>query len=126
MTCTRNGCHNTQCYVCHKSCGYSHFDDASRGGKSGNCPLFDSVEKRHEDEVRAAEEQARKKVSEENPDVDAEALEIMASDKVKGDGARRRRDPYPQPQNAIPAVRGRQEIGQLAPLDSHLQGPATG
>lgn len=94
MTCSRPGCANVQCYVCHKSCGYSHFDDTSRGGKAGNCPLFESVEKRHEDEVRAAEEEARKKVAEENPEVEADVLEIKVSEKVKDDERRRvERDP---------------------------------
>ncbi|CAI0652538.1 unnamed protein product [Colletotrichum noveboracense] len=62
MTCTRLGCRNVQCYVCSKSCDYSHFDDSSRGGKKGNCPLFEKTEVRHEKEVRKAEEDARQKV----------------------------------------------------------------
>ncbi|KAK4098303.1 hypothetical protein N658DRAFT_432311, partial [Parathielavia hyrcaniae] len=89
MTCSRPGCRSIQCYVCHKSCDYSHFDDSSRGGKKGNCPLFDSVEERHDNEVKAAEEAARQKVAEENPDVNAESLAINFSDKVKQDDARR-------------------------------------
>ncbi|POS78104.1 hypothetical protein DHEL01_v203504 [Diaporthe helianthi] len=86
MTCTK--CRNIQCYVCSKSCDYSHFNDASRGGKTGNCPLFDDghgVEKRHRDEVRAAEEQARKKALELHPEVRADLLEFQLSDKVKKD-----------------------------------------
>ena len=90
MTCTRNGCFNTQCYVCHKSCNYSHFNDVSRGGKDGNCPLFDSVEQRHEDEVRAAEESARKLVAEQNPAVPTELLDVRVSEKVKADEKRRK------------------------------------
>ncbi|KAK4126441.1 hypothetical protein N657DRAFT_543963, partial [Parathielavia appendiculata] len=90
MTCSRPGCRNVQCYVCHRSCDYSHFDDSSRGGKKGNCPLFESVEERHQNEVKAAEEAARQKVAEENPDVNAEALTINFSDKVKQDDARRK------------------------------------
>ncbi|KAL8298233.1 hypothetical protein RB597_006878 [Gaeumannomyces tritici] len=90
MTCTRAGCHNVQCYVCHKSCTYNHFDDASRGGKSGNCPLFESVEKRHSDEVLAAEAKARQEVAQANPEVDAEFLDIMVSDRVKHDEDQRR------------------------------------
>ncbi|KLU82613.1 hypothetical protein MAPG_01685 [Magnaporthiopsis poae ATCC 64411] len=91
MTCTRAGCHNVQCYICHKSCDYGHFNDVSRGGKSGNCPLFESVEKRHNDEVLAAEAKARQEVAEANPDVAAELLEIMVSQKVKEDDRRRRK-----------------------------------
>lgn len=86
MTCTK--CRNIQCYVCSKSCDYSHFNDASRGGKTGNCPLFDDgfgVEKRHRDEVQAAEEQARKKALEMHPEVQADLLEFRLSDKVKKD-----------------------------------------
>lgn len=81
---------NVQCYVCSKSCDYSHFDDTSRGGKQGNCPLFDSVEQRHEAEVRAAEEAARKKVEEQNPDVDHDMLQIKVSKTVKADEEARR------------------------------------
>lgn len=86
MTCTK--CRNIQCYVCSKSCDYSHFNDASRGGKTGNCPLFDdgySVEKRHREEVRVAEEQARKRAREMHPEVQADLLEFQLSDQVKKD-----------------------------------------
>ncbi|KAL1843084.1 hypothetical protein VTJ49DRAFT_3219 [Mycothermus thermophilus] len=97
MRCTRSGCGNTQCYVCSKSCDYSHFDDPSRGGRRGNCPLFDSVEDRHRDEVNRAEEEARKKVVESNPSVDVEMLKIQFSDKVKEDEERRKGPPNVYP-----------------------------
>lgn len=101
MTCTRPGCRNVQCYVCSKSCDYTHFDDSSRGGKKGNCPLFDSVEQRHEAEVRAAEEKARKQVEEENPGVDAKMLGFSFSEGVKKDEERRKAaDPPPRPRPA--------------------------
>ncbi|OAA57067.1 ring finger protein [Niveomyces insectorum RCEF 264] len=90
MMCTRAGCGNVQCYVCSVSCDYSHFDDASRGGKKGNCPLFDSVEKRHEDEVRAAEEAARRQVTAKNPALDVNLLKINVSAKVLEDEKQRR------------------------------------
>lgn len=90
MTCTQSGCRNVQCYVCHKSCDYTHFNDLKRGGKEGNCPLFDSVEERHKDEVRRAEEKARKQAREEHPDVNAELFDIKVSDKVKKDEENRR------------------------------------
>lgn len=91
MTCTRNGCNNVQCYICHQSCAYSHFDDKNRGGKKGNCPLFDnSIEQRHEDEVRAAEELARKKFANEHPEFDVELLEVKMSDKVRQDDQQRK------------------------------------
>ncbi|KAK3986544.1 hypothetical protein QBC44DRAFT_139124 [Cladorrhinum sp. PSN332] len=89
MTCTRNGCHNVQCYVCSKSCDYTHFDDTGRGGRTGNCPLFDRVEERHQEEVNTAMEEARKKVTEENPDVKLELLDIKFSDKVVADDQKR-------------------------------------
>jgi E3 ubiquitin-protein ligase RNF216 len=78
MTCTKASCMNVQCYVCHKSCDYSHFNDATRGGKAGNCPLFDngSVEIRHEQEVKAAEEAARKQAVQEDGTLDEKALQI--------------------------------------------------
>ena len=91
MTCTRNGCFNVQCYICHKSCDYSHFNDRHRGGKEGNCPLFDkNVEQRHEDEVQAAEKQARKQLADEHPEVEVELLEVKVSDKVKQDDQKRK------------------------------------
>lgn len=90
MTCTRGGCRNVQCYVCSKSCDYSHFDDATRGGKKGNCPLFDSVEQRHEEDVTAAEEEARKKIAQENPALDSGTLQFQFSEKVKQDDERRK------------------------------------
>ena len=91
MTCTKSGCKNIQCYVCSKSCTYEHFDDTSRGGTKGNCPLFDSVEVRHQEEVQAAEELARKRVAELNPGIDVRLLEINLSDRVKEDEQRRRK-----------------------------------
>lgn len=69
-----------QCYVCHKSCLYDHFDSRAHGGKPGNCPLFDqSVEKRHEDEVSAAEELARQAAIVANPQLDSDVLKIKFS-----------------------------------------------
>ncbi|VBB84173.1 Putative E3 ubiquitin-protein ligase [Podospora comata] len=96
MTCTRKGCGNIQCYVCSKSCDYSHFDEPARGGKPGNCRLFDETEERHAREVREAEEAARKKVAEANPEVDSSLLEIKFSDKVKQDEAKRAAAQIPQ------------------------------
>jgi len=99
MTCTAQGCRNVQCYVCSKSCEYSHFDDASRGGKRGNCPLFDSVEQRHADEVKAAELKERERVAQENPNVDVEVFNFKFSDQVKSD-EERRKGPNPPPVRA--------------------------
>lgn len=107
MRCTRAGCHNVQCYVCGKSCtGYDHFNDQTRGGKAENCPLFDNLEERHENELRQAEEEARKKVLEDNPDVDAEIFKIQVSDKVKADEARRKELGGAHVHPALPQVGG--------------------
>ncbi|KAL2190385.1 hypothetical protein L209DRAFT_740969 [Thermothelomyces heterothallicus CBS 203.75] len=98
MRCTRAGCGNVQCYVCSKSCDYSHFDDRSRGGKRGNCPLFDDVEQRHRNEVRAAEELARKQVASENPDLNEDLLKVNFSEQAGKEHERRRTtDPGPRP-----------------------------
>ncbi|CAK7222439.1 hypothetical protein SBRCBS47491_004864 [Sporothrix bragantina] len=90
MTCSRAGCGNVQCYVCHKSCEYSHFDDTTRGGKKGNCPLFENAEERHEGEVQAAEEKARQQVVQNNPGLDVNLLKIHMSDKVVEDEKKRK------------------------------------
>ncbi|KAI8283414.1 hypothetical protein K4K59_007676 [Colletotrichum sp. SAR11_240] len=82
MTCTRPGCRNVQCYVCSKSCDYSHFDDSSRGGKKGNCPLFEETEVRHDREVRNAGEEARQKVMADNPEFNEEHLTFNTSKRV--------------------------------------------
>ena len=68
ITCTR--CGAVQCYVCRKTVkDYSHFNNRERGGKNGQCPLFDSTALRHQDEVQQAEESAREKVAKERPDI---------------------------------------------------------
>lgn len=84
-------CGNIQCYVCSQSCQYNHFDDERRGGKTGNCPLFDDVNKRHEDETKRAEETIVEKLQKEHPEITREDLEIRVSDAVKADEAKRRK-----------------------------------
>ncbi|KAI1203855.1 hypothetical protein F5X97DRAFT_3602 [Nemania serpens] len=65
-----NKCGTVQCDVCRKTIiDYTHFNDPNRGGKVGQCPLFDESEGRHQAEVSTAEVQTRKKVVEENPDL---------------------------------------------------------
>ncbi|KXH41445.1 ubiquitin-conjugating enzyme [Colletotrichum nymphaeae SA-01] len=71
MTCTKRGCRNVQCYVCSKSCDYAHFDDQARGGQKGNCPLFDDVNTRHNEEVQQAEAKARQDILERHPSMKA-------------------------------------------------------
>lgn len=98
-----------QCYVCSKSCDYSHFDDTGRGGKKGNCPLFDSVEDRHERDVQAAEQEILKKLAEEKPELEAAMLKVNFSDKVKKDDERRKRA-NPGPQNVPPHLMHRPPV----------------
>ncbi|KAI0017601.1 hypothetical protein F4780DRAFT_577945 [Xylariomycetidae sp. FL0641] len=79
-------CRTIHCDVCRKTVtDYSHFNDPNRGGKKGQCPLFDKYEQRHQDEVNKAEEDTRKKVAEDNPEVDKDLLHIKVSDRVKED-----------------------------------------
>lgn len=84
-------CGNVQCYVCSNSCGYDHFNDVARGGKSGNCPLFDDVEKRHTEEVQKAAKDVLAKVRAEHPEYTEEDLEIKVSDNVKSDEEKRKK-----------------------------------
>lgn len=90
MTCPT--CSNLQCYVCSKSCTYTHFNDPARGGKKGNCPLFDEegTEARHSKEVKKAESVARSRVLQENAELDAALLEFKTSKKVRADEERRK------------------------------------
>ncbi|KZL79394.1 ring finger protein [Colletotrichum incanum] len=106
MTCTAANCRNIQCYVCSKSCDYSHFNDVNRGGKQGNCPLFDNVDARHNAEVQAAEEKARKKVLESNRRVDKDLLKFDMAGSKPG-------EPSNPAVNQIPA--GRHPRRQLSP-----------
>lgn len=79
MTCTKPGCKNRQCYICGKSCDYDHF-------KRSGCPLHDGagndVESRHRNEAQKAQEAARKRLLEENPDMTEEELRVKLPDDV--------------------------------------------
>lgn len=114
MTCTRPGCRNVQCYVCSKSCTYDHFNDKSRGGKPGNCPLFESVEERHEQEVSRAEREALDRVRAEHPEYTEDDLKIKVSEKVRQDEEKRKTN---NPRNAARAgvAAGFAEPGQGMP-----------
>ncbi|KAI0396712.1 hypothetical protein F5Y17DRAFT_78112 [Xylariaceae sp. FL0594] len=75
ITCVK--CRTKQCDVCRRTIThYNHFDDESRGGKRGRCPLYDRWDKRHAMEVNNAEKEARKKVLEEDPGVVRLASEV--------------------------------------------------
>jgi TRIAD3 protein (E3 ubiquitin-protein ligase RNF216) len=110
MTCTRNGCRNVQCYICSKSCGYDHFDDRGRGGKTGNCPLFESVVERHNTEVQKAEKAALDKVRAEHPEYSENDLKIKVSaDVLRDEELRKSRDP--QRRIAVARVNVRHDLG---------------
>ncbi|KAI7155143.1 hypothetical protein KC349_g7192 [Hortaea werneckii] len=85
MTCP--SCRNMQCYCCSQTLkDYEHFDQAPLGSCRRNgkkCPLYDDVERRHEREVKEAEEAAKKQLMVDNPDLNAEDLEIKISDRLK-------------------------------------------
>jgi len=98
MTCTAPNCRNVQCYVCSKSCSYDHFNDTTRGGKAGNCPLFESTEARHEDDVQKAEKEALERVRAEHPEYSEEELKVKVSDSVRADDEKRKANP----RNLIP------------------------
>lgn len=84
MTCPVSTCGNVQCYICSKSCGYDHFN------RESGCVLYDNIETRHEGDLRKAEEVARQKILEQNPDISDEQLRIEMSSIVKGDDDKRR------------------------------------
>src|SRR5947207_11707728 len=71
-------------YVCSKTItnGYSHFNEPSRGGKQGNCPLFDNTEQRHDEDVKKAEQEAVAKVRAENPGLNEEEIKVQVSKTV--------------------------------------------
>ncbi|KAI0155027.1 hypothetical protein GGR57DRAFT_491923 [Xylariaceae sp. FL1272] len=73
MRCSK--CGTMMCDVCRQTIkDYTHFNDVSRGGKTGRCALYDQSQSRYEQEVRKAEESTRKKVKEDNPEVVIPAL----------------------------------------------------
>ncbi|KAI8151352.1 E3 ubiquitin-protein ligase RNF216 [Colletotrichum sp. SAR 10_70] len=57
-------------------------DKEFRGGKKGNCPLFEQTEVRHEKEVRQAEEEARQKVLAAKPKLNEGLLKFNMSEHV--------------------------------------------
>ena len=84
MMCTR--CSSIQCYVCSKDItkdGYAHFNESARGGRPGQCPLFDNTEQRHDEDVKKAEQKALEKVRAENPGFSEEELKVKVSDAVE-------------------------------------------
>ncbi|KIY45011.1 hypothetical protein FISHEDRAFT_18691, partial [Fistulina hepatica ATCC 64428] len=78
MTCPN--CGTLSCYICRQIVhGYNHFDQRQSGAstsKSKKCVLWDSVEQRHADEVKAAAAKAVQEYAEEHPDVDAKDIKV--------------------------------------------------
>jgi hypothetical protein len=75
-----------------------------RGGTSGNCPLFDNHEERHETEVQRAAKAAMERLKAEHPGLDEEDLEIHLSDAVKKREEARRQHAQPAHHRQIPAA----------------------
>jgi E3 ubiquitin-protein ligase RNF216 len=90
MTCPTKGCDSVQCYACSKPCEYGHFDKRDVNGNLVSCPLHDSVEERHEQEVTRAEREQLGKVLAENPEYSEEDLKIKVSEEVKKSEEKRR------------------------------------
>ncbi|KAG0134298.1 hypothetical protein HOY82DRAFT_481477 [Tuber indicum] len=115
-----NRCNTLQCYICSQTIkNYDHFNDPARGGKIGNCPLFDNTEERHHDEVETAAKKAMEMLRVEHPELDDEDLKIELSERVrKEEEAKRSRaaaanggiplyQPQPARQPVAPPVRRR-------------------
>ncbi|KAI2636077.1 hypothetical protein GGS21DRAFT_64050 [Xylaria nigripes] len=82
IKCTK--CQTLQCDVCRQTIkDYSHFNDQRRGGKAGQCPLFDHSEERYEKEVSNAEAEMRKKVVKENPEMHYGSRPLRKSSKSR-------------------------------------------
>lgn len=83
------------CYICRKTItDYSHFNDETRGGKNGQCTLFDRTEDRHQEEVENAKKAAIATILTEHPEFKDVDLDITQTAAEKEDRERRlRRDP---------------------------------
>jgi len=84
--CNKITCYNCltiSCYVCRQSIvGYDHFNQnrgpgtASTSETSKKCPLWEPVENRHAEEVKAAAEKAIADYRAEHPDIDTEEMKV--------------------------------------------------
>lgn len=82
IQCSR--CKTMSCYVCSEIVrDYSHFNDSGRGGKNGNCPLFENTDERHESEIREAEKIAIAKIQAEIPGIDEDEMKVKLSQAVE-------------------------------------------
>lgn len=96
ITCTK--CRNVQCYICSEDCvagpngsSYIHFNDPSRGGKEGQCQLFDNTEQRHQEQVDAAQKEAMAKIRAEHPEYSEEELKATITETTAAKEDRERR-----------------------------------
>lgn len=115
MMCTR--CSSIQCYVCSKDItkdGYAHFNESARGGRPGQCPLFDNTEQRHDEDVKKAEQKALEKVRAENPGVSEEELKVKVSDAVEKNEKERMRLATAAQGHYLPP-RVQEVVGRAAP-----------
>ncbi|KAG9124036.1 hypothetical protein FRC07_013115 [Ceratobasidium sp. 392] len=118
MTCPK--CRSLSCYVCRKVIkGYDHFDQtppgaARRGGQSSKCPLWDSVDQRHADEVKKAAEAAQEEYRRLHPELEEEdlAVDLPAA-------------PAPAPAPA-PALMLPVQFGMPPPYPAHQLAPGFG
>ncbi|KAL5637480.1 hypothetical protein ACGC1H_004038 [Rhizoctonia solani] len=79
MTCPK--CASLVCYVCRQVIrGYDHFDQtpqgAARNPRSKKCPLWESVEQRHAEDVKQAAEAAQEEYRRLNPEVREEDIAV--------------------------------------------------
>ncbi|KAJ3781897.1 hypothetical protein GGU11DRAFT_221731 [Lentinula aff. detonsa] len=120
MTCPH--CHTLSCYVCRQPVlGYDHFSrpgaPASSSSNSKKCPLWEPVENRHAQEVKAAAEEALARYKRDNPDVSETDIQVdvpklpghapnaVAADPLGyGVPGMPRHNPYAQVQPHLPQV----------------------
>ncbi|KAL4266826.1 RING-type domain-containing protein [Pleurotus pulmonarius] len=104
MTCPN--CRTLSCYVCRQVItGYDHFNQ-NASANSNKCLLWDQVEQRHADEVKAAAERATEAYRRENPDV--------AHEDIKVDLPVAPKPPAPLPAVQVPAWPLQLDAGALA------------
>ncbi|CAE6398806.1 unnamed protein product [Rhizoctonia solani] len=119
MTCP--GCKSLVCYVCRKIIqGYEHFDQtqgAARNPRSQKCPLWESVEQRHADDVKQAAEAAREEYQRLNPDVREEDIAVDLP-RAPPPPQPRTEPAYPLPNFAPPMFPA---VGMARPWPAHQQ-----
>lgn len=83
MKCPNTGCGNYQCYICSKSCDYSHFNEkGKKGAKGTTCPKYDWEPHHDQERVKKAETKAREAAIEKDPTLDPKLLDFHWSPRV--------------------------------------------